>query len=304
MLLAYIDEIGATGAFVNHDHEKYSDSPAFGYGGFIIPVENARVFSSAFSNTKKDFFAEEIPPDVDPGQWEKKGSDLLYALVHKERRQNLRILGGLIWKLKHLDGKLFYYAAEKPIGTPRQTNCGPEEFSQREETAMRETLNRLARYADSQDDFIMVMMDQINEKSRVQRLPKMYAHILGRAAEHNEMRKIVEPPMHIDSKLSANIQFADWICALTKRAIDYQLLKDSRYGWISEAPELEVAKSIFTYESKLHLYERSIEDINNSCIMYRKRPVVDTVLQQRSNAEKLERVRRATLREKQMQKHI
>ena len=43
MLLAYIDEIGATGAFVNHDHEKYSDSPAFGYGGFIIPVENARV---------------------------------------------------------------------------------------------------------------------------------------------------------------------------------------------------------------------------------------------------------------------
>lgn len=45
MLLAYIDEIGATGAFVNHDHEKYSDSPAFGYGGFILPVENALVFT-------------------------------------------------------------------------------------------------------------------------------------------------------------------------------------------------------------------------------------------------------------------
>lgn len=43
MLLAYIDEIGATGAFVNHDQEKYSDSPAFGYGGFILPVENVRV---------------------------------------------------------------------------------------------------------------------------------------------------------------------------------------------------------------------------------------------------------------------
>ena len=45
MLLAYIDEIGATGAFVNHDQEKYSDSPALGYGGFIIPVENVRVRS-------------------------------------------------------------------------------------------------------------------------------------------------------------------------------------------------------------------------------------------------------------------
>lgn len=43
MLLAYIDEIGATGAVVNHDREKYSDSPAFGYGGFILPVENVRV---------------------------------------------------------------------------------------------------------------------------------------------------------------------------------------------------------------------------------------------------------------------
>lgn len=45
MLLAYIDEMGATGAVVNHDHEKCSDSPAFGYGGFIIPVENALVFT-------------------------------------------------------------------------------------------------------------------------------------------------------------------------------------------------------------------------------------------------------------------
>lgn len=45
MLLAYIDEMGATGAVVNHDREKYSDSPAFGYGGFIIPVENALVFT-------------------------------------------------------------------------------------------------------------------------------------------------------------------------------------------------------------------------------------------------------------------
>lgn len=40
-----MDEIGATGAFVNHDREKYSDSPVFGYGGFIIPVENAQVRS-------------------------------------------------------------------------------------------------------------------------------------------------------------------------------------------------------------------------------------------------------------------
>ena len=73
---------------------------------------------------------------------------------------------------------------------------------------MRETLNRIARFADSNDQNVLVMMDQINEKSRKQRLPVMYSHILGRAAEHGEMRRIVEPPMHIDSQLSSNIQFA------------------------------------------------------------------------------------------------
>lgn len=37
----------------------------------------------------------------------------------------------------------------------------------------------------------------------------MYAHILGRSSEHKEMRRIIEPPMHLDSELSTNIQFAD-----------------------------------------------------------------------------------------------
>lgn len=37
MLLAYIDEIGETGAFVARDHPKFKTSPAFGYAGFIIP---------------------------------------------------------------------------------------------------------------------------------------------------------------------------------------------------------------------------------------------------------------------------
>lgn len=48
MLLAYIDEIGSTGAFIHPNHNRFSDSPAFGYGGFIIPEESAREFGSYF----------------------------------------------------------------------------------------------------------------------------------------------------------------------------------------------------------------------------------------------------------------
>lgn len=299
MLLAYIDEIGSTGAFIHPRHARFSDSPAFGYGGFIIPDESAHEFGAYFAERKREFFRNEIPADTDPGRWEKKGSDLLFALVAEEMPQNLRLLGSLISKLRRLDGYLFYYAEEKPKGSPKDTNCGPAEFSMREETAMRETLNRIARHADLRDSRVLVMMDQINEKSRIQRLPTMYAHILGRASEHREMRRIIEPPMHIDSSLSTNIQFADWICSLAKRAIEYQLVKDSRYHWIPVAKELFAARGSFTYESKLRLHERDVDDLNHSAILYSDRPLFDSIPDgtlHEENMRKLDQVRAATIK--------
>lgn len=205
MLLAYLDEIGAPGAFVHPSHNRYADSPAFGYGGFVLPEGAAREFGARFTVAKRTLFAKEIPVGEHPGRWEKKGSDLLYAKVHVERPQNLRVLGSLVATLQSMGGQLFYYADEKPVGTPRQLNTGPDEFRLRERTAMEESLNRLARKADASNQNLMVMMDQINEKARKQRLPQMYAHILGRSSDFKEMRRILEPPMHVDSRLSANI---------------------------------------------------------------------------------------------------
>lgn len=294
MLLAYLDEIGAPGPFIHPQHPKFADSPAFGYGGFIIPEENARQFGAFFAAKKKEFFEPSIPPGQDPGQWEKKGSDLLYARVYEERPENLRVLGSLISRLCQLNGKLFYYADEKPIGTRKETNCGPAEMLEREQHAMKEALNRIARYADREQRSVMVMMDQINEKTRKQRLADMYAHIFGRASQFEEMRRILEPPMHIDSELSSNIQFADWISALVKRAIEYQLVEDSRYSWIPDAEKRISATGKFTYDSKLHLYQRATADLHHSDIMYRDRPVLQIGSIATRNAEKLDRVRRAS----------
>lgn len=300
MLLAYLDEIGQPGAFVHTSHRRFSDSPAFGYGGFFIPVDNARAFGARFAHLKRQLFAPEIPAGRDPNRWEKKGADLLFALAAEERPENLRVVGALISCLRELEGALFYFAAEKPIGTPKETDSGPAEFADRENTAMRESLNRLARAADSRDEPILIMMDQINEKSRKQRLPGMYAHIFGRAHEYSEMRRIVEPPMHIDSQLSANIQFADWICALVKRAIEYQLVEDSRYQWVADTQAFKSLLGGFTHESKLQLYDRDLPDIHHSQIMKSVRPVFDVrgnVVSSPANRNKLERVRRASFRE-------
>lgn len=299
MLLAYIDEIGQTGAFVHPTHKRFADSPAFGYGGFLIPESRAREFGAIFANSKKQLFRDEVPEGEDPNRWEKKGADLLYARVELERPKNLRVLGSLISHLRDCDGQLFYFAAEKPVGTPKETNTGKEEFAEREIYALRESLNRLARAADYKDESILVMMDQVNEKSRRQRLPEMYSHILGRASAHDEMRRIIEPPMHIDSELSANIQFADWVCALVKRAIEYQLVEDSRYKWVPHAGQLKAAYGAFTHESKLKLFKRDIEDIHHAHIMYAERPCIDyssSMTLTNQNRQKLEQVRRASFK--------
>lgn len=297
-LLAYIDEIGQPGAFMSLDHPRYNESPAFGYAGFVIPLERAREFGALFTKKKNQLFPSESAKAEHSGRWEKKGAELIYAKVISERKQNLRVLGSLISGLRKVGGNLFYYAEEKPVGSPKELNTGRREFAERESVAMQETLNRLARHANSCDEPLLVMMDQINEKSRRQRLPEMYAHILGRAAQHEEMRRIIEPPMHIDSKLSSNIQFADWIAALMKRVIEYQLVKDSRYSWLPECEYLQAAHGAFTYESKLHLYHRSIDDIHHSSVLDKKRPLFDTCNGLSSEGlDALSRVWKATIRD-------
>lgn len=270
MLLAYIDEIGEPGAFVSPTHPKYNTSPAFGYAGFLIHEDAAREFGAHMQREKETVFASEIG-DEHPGRWERKGASIFRPVTLQKYPQQLRVFNALVEHLRSKGGNLFYYADEKPQGTPKQTSL---DVVARESQAMGETLNRLARQAHRLDSNIMVLIDHVNEKTRTDRLSQMYRHILGRASSYPEMRRIVEPPMHVDSTLSSNIQFADWVAACLTRAIDYQLLRESRHKWIADAansgPLLKLRGS-FTQESKLHLHQRSVSDFHHSDLLNRKR---------------------------------
>lgn len=270
MLLAYIDEIGEPGAFISRDHPKFNTSPAFGYAGFILPEGSARPFGAEFHARKRELFRTEIEQADHPGRWERKGASIFRADTHQTFPQQIRVFDGLVRSIVRLGGNLFYYADEKPLGTPKQTEL---DVSSRETSAMQETLNRIARHADSCDSNVLVLIDQINEKTRAERLPKMYSHILRRTSDYREMRRIVEPPMHIDSQLSSNIQFADWIAACLTRAIDYQLTPDSPYEWVTDDKHLKNIYGSFTHESKLHLWERAVSDFHHSDVYQTARPL-------------------------------
>lgn len=274
MLLAYIDEIGETGAFVSRSDPRYNTSPAFGYAGFVIPAEKARPFGGVFTAEKRRLFKTDIAASANPGQWERKGSDIFRPDTNVRFPQQLRVFNSLVGKLRSMGGQLFYLAEEKPLGTPRQTQL---DTVKRETSAMQEALNRLAKHAEFHQKNIMVMIDQINENQRSARLPNMYAHILGRAADFPEMKRIIEPPMHVDSVLSANIQFADWIAACVTRAIEYQTIRDSPYEWVSASKAVDSVRGAFTHESKLHLWNRSLQDMHHSDIFKKERPLYPKV---------------------------
>lgn len=274
MLLAYIDEIGEPGAYVGPDHPRFRTSPAFGYAGFVMPESAARGFGAKFTALKRQLFASEIDRAEHPGRWEFKGANLFRPDTPARFPQQLRVFDALVRSVvvDH-GGKLFYYADEKQRGTPKQIGLDVEK---READAMRETLNRLARHAHHHGHNLMVIIDQINEKTRVERVASMYAHIFSRAGDFPEMRCIVEPPMHVDSSLSSNVQFADWVAAAVTRAVDHQLNDSSKYAWVTDPQRLASMRGSFTYESKLHLWNRGVQDINHSELFHRERRLAPT----------------------------
>lgn len=179
-------------------------------------------------------------------------------------------------------GRLFFYGEEKPLGTTTE-RWGKDSRLQKQGVlefkwnCLHQALNRLCTYAESMREDLIVIMDAENEKERVVQVQNSYAHVFTRAADpdHSEMRRMIESTMHVDSKLSANVQFADWVAAAVRRAFEYQLLEDSPFSWVPTVFE-ELMRGRLTNESKLYLSHSrgGVRDLHNSDIFARERPAL------------------------------
>ena len=131
-------------------------------------------------------------------------------------------------------------------------------------------------------------MDTENEKERVVQVQNSYAHVFNRTADpdHGEMRRLIESTMHVDSKLSANVQFADWVAAAVRRAFEYQLIEDSPFSWVPTAFE-DLTRSKLTIESKLYFSHSrgGVRELHNSDIFARERPALAMSISQRLSPE-------------------
>lgn len=187
MLVAYIDEVGESGAFISRDHPKFKTSPAFGYAGFLIPENEIRSIGAEFTNTKRRLF----PNLTEANDKEIKGASIFRPSSIARYPHLVRVFTSLMNSIVQRGGKLFYYVDEKPIGTPKQTSLNQEE---RKTNTLSECLNRLATEASRENQNLVIIIDQINEKQRRERTSQMYRHIIKRSSYRKEMDRIVEPP--------------------------------------------------------------------------------------------------------------
>lgn len=256
MLVAYLDEFGHVGPFIEEGHPKYGQHPVFGYAGFILPASSARAIGAEFKRVKTSLFRTEIDKSTTPAQWERKGSEYFTTGSIRARPEQIRAFSGLLRQLGTLGGQLFYYGDEKKRGTLKQTGRTAHDIMH---DALRETINRICTHAETANEDVLILMDSFTDKTRQELAAKMYAHIYSR--RRTEMKRIIEAPLHIESKLNSGIQMADWICALVSRAAHLQLTQDSEFGWAAEHFRSSVW-GMFTHESKLHLLYGS--DIHHS----------------------------------------
>lgn len=301
MLVAYLDEVAEAGAFVSKAHKNYNGSPAFGYAGFVISSDQVRAMSQCFTEKKRRLFAHLIPQDATAGTWERKGSDIMTPVAWERYRRPVDGFRELVRFLCSRGGRLFFYGEEKTLGTATE-RWGKDSQDQKRGllefkwNCLHQALNRLCTFAESQREDLIVIMDTENEKERVVQVRNSYAHVFNRTADpdHGEMRRLIESTMHVDSKLSANVQFADWVAAAVRRAFEYQLIDDSPYEWVPTAFE-ELMRKKPTIESKLYLSHSrgGVRDLHNSDIFARERPALAMSISQRISPEEKARMEAA-----------
>lgn len=195
--IAYLDEFGHIGPFVNKDHDTYNESPVFGLAGYIIPVEEVRGFSTWFFQRKCELLSFEIKRSGEhPATWEKKGSSL-YTITNVEKYIELRKLTNrFLNKIRNCGGRVFYVGIEKsaPDDGLKANNLHKAVF--------RESIKRLNEFC-GEDDWFLLALDEHDQSSNL--ITQATYSMFG---GHEPAKRLIEPPFHLESHRFQTMQAA------------------------------------------------------------------------------------------------
>ncbi|WP_314940352.1 DUF3800 domain-containing protein [Corynebacterium durum] len=261
MLIAYIDEFGHQGPYISHSHPKFNTHPVFGYGGYIIPDHGVRKLGGHFEYIKENLLRFEIEKaGKHPRRWEKKGSSLLSSKnIRKYGDEIQPALQRIFRKLAELEGKLFFFGKQKPIGAVKETKLTSQAL---EESCLIETINRLGRVASQAHERLLVVMDATDTDNRERAVATLGRTIYS--TKNHDTDSIIEVPIQADSHLYGTIQLADWTCALLGRLSDYHFAESSEFGWSIDLGQKILKTKGLSFTSNSAIWSNS-QERNSSC---------------------------------------
>lgn len=220
--IVYLDEFGHIGPYISSEHPQHNTHPAFGLGGFVLPINAVRPFSSFFFELKLNLFenfdikqakekAKSKGERFQLSTWEKKGSQQ-YSVVNLRKytkfltRSTSRIINRITSK-----GGFLFYVGEAKFRDPKQHN--PQEVYK---SSLTEIIKRLDDEFRSEDAQFLIFMDDSEGSADLVKKSIYEMHQNGRY-------QLIEAPMQVDSKLYQTIQCADWLCAIYGKIAYYQI---------------------------------------------------------------------------------
>lgn len=231
MLVAYLDEFGHVGPYINTSHGKFNEHPAFGYAGIVLPEAAVRPFGARFERIKaRQFRSEIIAANKHPRRWEKKGAEIFTSGAYQRYPERVEFIADLAGYMRHLGGSVFFYGHRKPIGSKKETGLSASQLTR---DVLTETVRRLCRYADRQDQPLTVLLDKGGPMPREEAITSLATFIYSKPEE--SLKRIIEVPMELESHRYGAIQFADWMCAITSRATHFHMTESNEFEWAPAA---------------------------------------------------------------------
>lgn len=237
--ILFLDEFGHIGPFVSRADRSYNQHPAFGLAGIILPQENTRGFATWFYQLKGNMFSKEIQASgVHPAAWEIKGSDVFKSKNIGKYRRVKEAGSRLIKQIDKRGGKIIYYGRQKYL-VPEKANA-----SGLYKTVLSKIIRNANAFCELKGENFMMILDEHTDRLRL--IATASKTMFG----NNGAKRLIEPPLQVESHLYQTVQAADWIAALLTRHMAYELNANEfgDFEWASKTYGLQISK-ISTHSS-------------------------------------------------------
>lgn len=235
--IVYLDEFGHVGPYISSGHPNHKTHPVFGLGGFVLPICEARSFSSFFFNLKQKLFSnydilqarkerEDSGEKFQLSTWEKKGSKQYSVTNLKNYKSDIiRSTNRIINKITDKGGFLVF------VGDTKVREINIHNPLTIYKSCLSEIIKRLDDEFKNQNSQFLIFMDDNEDSASIVKKAIYEMH-------QNKKYQLIEAPVQVDSKLYQTIQCADWLCSIYGKIAFYDVEPNSK-------PEYSLFKDYF-----------------------------------------------------------